>query len=131
MASGYGRFWMDGRYVGAHRVSYALTNGTISDDMVIDHHPTCPKHCVNPAHLRTVTRSQNQENRCGAPRNSSSGVRGVVWNSARNKWRAQVQQHGHSYYAGYFDTIEKASEAVRLKRIELFTHNDLDRQASA
>lgn len=129
LASDYGRFWMDGKYVGAHRVSYELTYGAIPDGMLIDHRATCPKHCVNPAHLRVVTHSQNQENRCGATKASSSGARGV--SQHHGKWRAQVQKNGHTYIAGYFDTIEEAADAVRRKRLELFTHNDLDRLASA
>ena len=31
---------------------------------------------------------------------------------------------------GYFESAELAGEAVRLKRLELFTHNLLDRRAS-
>ena len=131
IASGYGRFWMNGRYVGAHQVSYELTNGAVPDGLVIDHQPLCPKHCVNPAHLRAVTRSQNQENRSGANRSSRSGVRGVSWHRDRGRWRGQVQQGGTTHHVGYFDTIEEAAAAVTWKRLELFSHNDLDRAATA
>lgn len=57
-SNGYGRFWLDGRQHGAHRVAYELYVGPIPDGLEIDH--LCRvKHCVNPAHLEAVTASEN------------------------------------------------------------------------
>jgi hypothetical protein len=56
--NGYGRFWLDGRQHGAHRVAYELYVGAIPADLEIDH--LCRvRHCVNPAHLEAVTSSEN------------------------------------------------------------------------
>lgn len=56
--NGYGRFWLDGRQHGAHRVAYELYVGRIPDGLEIDH--LCRvKHCVNPAHLEVVTPREN------------------------------------------------------------------------
>jgi len=56
--NGYGRFWLDGRQHGAHRVSYELYVGPIPDGLEIDH--LCRvRHCVNPAHLEVVTAAEN------------------------------------------------------------------------
>lgn len=122
-----------GRKLYAHRVAYELFKGEIPAGMHIDH--TCHvKNCVKPDHLRAVTCKQNMENRTGANRdNVSSGVLGVSWSSWTRNWRARVRHNGKRYEVGNFATIEEAEAAVRAKRLELFTHNDLDRipQAAA
>jgi len=56
--NGYGRFWLDGRQHGAHRVAYELYVGPIPVGLEIDH--LCRvRHCVNPDHLEAVTASEN------------------------------------------------------------------------
>jgi hypothetical protein len=123
---GYGKIWFNGRMVKAHRAAYELAYGPIPPGMEVDH--TCHnRHCVNPGHLRLATRKQNMENRAGAQSNSHSGVRGVTWDKAARKWRAQVKHGANIHYVGRFSTIEEADTAVREKRIELFTHNIVDR----
>jgi restriction endonuclease Mrr len=114
----------------AHRVAWELTNGPIAGGLVIDHRPTCPKNCVNPEHLRVVTRKQNSENRAGAQVNSSSGVRGVYWHKRADRWEVKVKHLGKQYYGGLFQTKEGAEEAAVRLRNSLFTHNDLDRDVS-
>jgi hypothetical protein len=55
---GYGRFWLDGRDVMAHRVSYEWLIGPIPDGLQIDH--LCRnRRCVNPAHMEPVTPRTN------------------------------------------------------------------------
>ena len=124
-AAGYGKFWWNGRKGYAHRAAYEFTNGPIGDGLQVDH--LCYNHgCCNPAHLRLVTHKQNQENRRGAQRNNaSSGVRGVV--GRPGYWIGQIRHNNENIRIGSFATIEEAAEAVRLKRLSLFTHNDADR----
>lgn len=123
---GYGRFWVDGRLQLAHRVAYELGTGGHLDEMEVDHR-CFNLRCCNPAHLRPVTSKWNKEHRRGANRNSKSGVLGV--NPSRNgtRWVAQVKHHRKTFYLGTFDTVNEAEAAVITKRLELFTHNDLDR----
>ena len=73
MTSGYGLFYLNGTWTGAHRFSYELANDPIPDGMDLDHlcHPgdgscaedkKCPHRlCVNPVHLEPVIRLENLE----------------------------------------------------------------------
>jgi hypothetical protein len=57
-SSGYGNFFTGTQTLGAHRVAWMLVNGPIEQGMTVDH--TCfTITCVNPAHLRLVTNSDN------------------------------------------------------------------------
>ncbi|MGO2634644.1 MAG: hypothetical protein ACTH9H_12945, partial [Galactobacter sp.] len=87
--------------------------------------------CVNVDHLRVVTNKQNSENRSDSQKNNTSGFRGVTKSRpSSNKWIAQVRHRGRRIYLGTFADIAEAAAAARLKRVELFTHNDIDREAS-
>lgn len=125
---GYGRFNLGNTKVQAHRLSYEWAKGEIPAGLEVDH--KCHNRpCVNPDHLRPVTRKQNQEHRLGPQKGSFSGVRGVIWN--RNKWATEVTHNRKTYSAGRFATLEEAEAAVIRLRNRLYTHNDADRQESA
>lgn len=58
---GYGTFFFRKKNRKAHRVSYFLKCGDIPKEMVIDH--ICKnRRCVNPEHLRLVTKRENTLN---------------------------------------------------------------------
>lgn len=61
---GYGMIWRDGKSVRAHRVSYELFVGPITETDVICHRCDNPK-CVNPEHLFKGTRLDNNRD-CAA-----------------------------------------------------------------
>lgn len=76
---GYGLFWVDGRYVRAHRFAYEYLIGDIPSGLTLDH--LCRnRRCVNPAHLEPVSRGENV-------------LRGIGI-SAENK-RKTTCKHGH------------------------------------
>ncbi len=129
-SAGYGVLGIGGRSGKmhlAHRLSYELAYGEIPAGKLVDH--ICrTRNCVNPAHLRPVSKKQNNENRAGPQSNSSSGYLGVH-RSKRGRWRAHAQHNGRLHYAGDFDTPEEANAAAIALRNKLFTHNDLDRLA--
>jgi len=51
--NGYGRFWVNGHSVFAHRFAYELTHGPIPRGLTVDH--LCRNRaCENPAHMELV-----------------------------------------------------------------------------
>lgn len=122
---GYGQFYMDGYHNCAHRVAFQLAGGNLDGGLFVDH--ICHnRSCVNPDHLRAVTQKQSSEN-TSLRKDNTSGAQGVSWDSRNGKWRAQIRHHGKRTNLGSFDSLEEAAEVARQKRLELFTHNDLDR----
>lgn len=126
----YGYFYAgkrpDGRKrtMEAHRWVYQSVYGALPRDIAVDH-KCCNTLCVNPAHLREATNKQNAENRRSAQITSVSGIRGVsLWHGY---WRAQVKHNGH-VWVRYCKSEEEAQAAVIAKRLELFTHNEVDRR---
>ncbi len=60
--------------------------------------------------LRWATHSENQMNK-SKQCNNKSGVTGVNWFKAGNKWRASIQIDGIRRHLRYFNSINKAKKA--------------------
>lgn len=92
--NGYGQFNFYGRMLGAHRVAYLFTHGSVPDDLQLDHlchthDPDCAggvtcehRRCVNPDHLEPVSQKEN------LARGNGIGAK----NSARTECK-----HGHPF----------------------------------
>jgi hypothetical protein len=127
-AGGYGRFAIAGKLRQAHHVAFELVTGEPIGAPYLGH-TRFNKACVNPAHLKLMTKRECNENRAGPQRNSRSGVRNV---SRRGKrWHVRVGHNGGSVYVGMFDSLAEADAAARAKRNALFTANFSDRAVSA
>lgn len=113
--AGYGVRSYHGKLHLAHRVAWIREHGEISQGMEIDH--VCRvKSCVNPAHLRMVTRSQNQQNLSPNGKGGRSGRRNVSWD--RGAWAVRVMLDGKSHYLGTFKSVDEADEVARAFRRE-------------
>lgn len=104
----------------------------LEPEVYVDHkyaHLGCPKHCVNPEHLRIATNSENQQNSPKLISANKSGHRGVSWLKASGRWRSAVIHLGVYHYLGDHPPYELhvAGYKAMMKRNELYTHNELDR----
>lgn len=127
LRAGYGSFFVSREdwCSRAHRFAFKVANGPIPDGAEVDH--ICRNRaCVRPSHLRLTTRKQNMEN-VAARIDSQSGIRGVALRKKSGTYYAYVVHHGKQIYLGDYETTEEASAAATAKRLELFTHNELDR----
>lgn len=121
--NGYGYMSVKNRVQPVHRLAYEVSRGEIPEGHDVDH--TCfVRHCVNPAHLRAVTRKQNMEHLSGANANSKTGVRGVHFNPLTGFFIGEVWHHKKRIRVGYFRNLDEADAAVRAKRLALYTHDD-------
>lgn len=68
--------------------------------------------------LRFCTNSQNASNK-EKQINNTSGYKGVCYDKAKNKWKAQIAKHNKNYFIGLFDNKEQAAIAYNKKAIEL------------
>lgn len=126
--NGYGRFYVKCKPIQAHRAVYLLAVGMFPTETILDH--KCRnKGCVNPDHLRPVTNKQNGEN-VGMWSNNTTGYRGVFLEKDKYRskpWRARIGHNMGILHVGFFATAEEANEAVIAKRLELQTHNEVDK----
>ena len=81
--------------------------------------------------LRSVTRSQNEQNAHGARKDSSTGVRGVFWDKRRRNYRARIWLNGKGIHIGCFATLAEAEAAVRKAREKYFTHSPESKKGCA
>jgi hypothetical protein len=62
------------------------------------------------ANLRVVTHAENMRNR-RLQKNSASGIKGVSWNKASKKWKAQIYIGGKQIHLGLFMSTHEATAA--------------------
>ena len=72
--------------------------------------------------LRIVTPQQNEQNRRGAPRNSSTGVKNVRFRPDTGRYTVTVSHGGHNYSFGCFASLPEAATAACAARKQMHSH---------
>lgn len=120
---GYIRIYVDGRAYKGHRLAWFYVHGEWPKE--IDH-INGDKSDNSLVNLRPVTRSQNRMN-CSAYKRNKSGYRGVNFDLASSKWKAQIQKQGKKFSLGYHATAEAAHAAYCAASAEM--HGEYGRGA--
>ena len=109
------RICLNGKLILTHRVIFAFHN---------DYWPKFVDHIDgNKANnkienLRPTNLSQNQWNRKIDGRNKS-GVKGVYFDNARNKWVAGIRKNNKKIFLGRFDTLKEAKKQIEIHRTQI------------
>jgi hypothetical protein len=100
---------IDGWVYSVHRIIWTMVNGSIDSRQFIDHINGDPFD-NRISNLRLSTNTTNQWNR-KAPKNSTSGVKGVTWSRPMEKWKSAIKVNGEFRHLGYFPTKGQAASA--------------------
>lgn len=113
---GYISIMLDGHMYQAHRLAWFYMTGKWPDK-IIDHKDG---NGLNNrfSNLRDASHSQNQFNR-RKNKGTLAGFKGVSFNKKSQRWKASINFNKKTYYLGYFETPEEASEAYNKKAKEL------------
>ena len=84
------------------------------DGLVVDHiHGHNSKYDNRRCNLRLVSSNINNINQ-PLRKDNKSGIKGVNWSNAHNKWIARISVNNKRIYLGGFDTFEEAKNAREL-----------------
>lgn len=109
---GYRRIHVDYKHVMAHRIAWLISFGELPPNhLQIDHINGRPSD-NRIENLRLVTNAGNQRN-AGIPVHNRSGVKGVYFESERQKWIAKISAGGKEQYLGIFNSLSDASACRR------------------
>ncbi len=98
-----------------HRLAWFFVHGKWPSAQI--DHINCDPSDNRLINLRLATCAQNCANQRTA-KNNTSGVKGVSWSRAANKWKAEIRVNRKAIYLGCFVTIEQASQALADARAE-------------
>lgn len=115
--NGYTTIEINGFPIKAHRLAYAMVNGSLDVGVEIDH-INGVKSDNRISNLRIASISQNECNKA-IQKNNTTGFKGVYFRSESPNWRAIITINKHRHHIGYFETKELAAEAIEIKRKEL------------
>lgn len=116
--NGYRTIWFKRKPWYAHRIAWLFGTGKDPGSLTVDHinRDSLDNRFKN---LRLATSGQQNRNRGSSSRNKS-GIKGVSWDKARNKWVSQIQCDGKERTLGRFVTKEEAAEVYQKAATALF-----------
>lgn len=108
-ANGYIRVSIEGKRYQAHRLAWIIVNGSIPEDMQIDHinHDRTDNRISN---LRIATALENRRNR-ELQANNSTGVNGVSVDARTGRYEVHVKVKGKKIWLGTYNTMPEAKAA--------------------
>ncbi|MBT8169661.1 HNH endonuclease [Falsiruegeria litorea] len=112
---GYRRGGIFGQKFQASRVIFALHFGRWPDGVVDHRNGITDVNSISA--LRDITQQQNMKN-AKKRSNNTSGVTGVYWNKAVEKWQAYITVDCRRVHLGLFDDLEEARAVRRKAEIE-------------
>lgn len=109
------RICLNGKLLLTHRIIFAMHHDYWPK--YIDH-IDCDRSNNKIENLREITVAKNQWN-TKIKSNNTSGIKGVSYDSTRNKWIALVIANKKKYFLGRFDTIAEAEKTVKIAREQI------------
>lgn len=122
--NGYGILRFQGKKRFVHRLTFSIFVGPLADGLVVDHIDCISTACCNPAHLRQVSQTGNQQNRRSISTANTSGLVGVTWDRQSGKWRAHIQVGGKLLYLGRFTNLDDAIAARKAGEQQYHPYRD-------
>jgi HNH endonuclease len=113
----YISLYIDGKRYKAHRVVWLMHHGEWPKQQL--DHINGDKTDNRLENLRDVSCSVNAQNKRTVSIKNTSGLLGVSWMKAANKYRAQLQVSGKPLYLGLFESKEAAHDAYLKAKREL------------
>ena len=115
--NGYRFIKFRGVVIQEHQILWFIANGCWAKEIdhingIRDDNRRC--------NLRSVTRSENNQNVRSARKDSKSGVLGVCWHKMVKKWNAQIVIGGKKIHLGVFPVIEDAIAARKAGELRYF-----------
>jgi hypothetical protein len=100
-----------------HRIILLLKEKELDPDKEVDHDDGNSLN-NNPDNLRESTHSENMHN-SKAPKNNTSGHKGVFWHKASGKWEVRIRLNGKLYNFGLYVNKEDAIKVAIESRNKL------------
>ena len=122
-ADGYRVVSIDGKIYLIHRIIWLHVHGELLiPDQQIDHINGDPldNRLVN---LRVVNRQENGRN-AKRPKSNKSGVVGVGWHKANQKWQAYIKVSKKSIHLGVFTDFDQAVKVRKAAEIKHGFHSN-------
>lgn len=113
---GYVSICVDRRKYRAHQLAYLYVYGHFPSGGLDHKHRVGIDNRIE--NLRSATQSENGQN-TSLFKNNTSGVKGVSWSNANNKWEAYIMLHRKRKYLGRYDSLFDAVCARKTAEIAM------------